>query len=802
MKRLFAGLLCLCLLLAAAGCTPTTETVESPGFSRSWVASEPAVSHEVGGLAVDDGWGSIVSNDAVAGSLCSLELDLKATVYTLVVRALTQTVSATDNTPVLALRAFGSDGTKYGELVLRTCDFDQGMTYQEFTMSFTLPEHDNVTLDLNWPGYTYARVSEFALMSKTEAALPDYTADGRTILGVDEGETLTYDESALYYFDLYSWMGKFGSGEEAYDIANLVSTLQGLVNRESTHLFIRFQQSNQFSDDTDNYWLDYLRQEGRMLAGKELITVQTPAALLDLFQSFFKGFAAWDENVPATVNSVATACGADDLLPVRYSPVKNSLYYYLTEVMTFDEEKPLKVDLGNKFTGTGTIWGTELSSTGSRKNDAVLWAKVNYLDKGLTNPHLVAYHVDAYCENTDVSWYSDLQNMYLSNRDYYIANKAFFFDLSPMAFEIPDDDPDQADRDGNADGSIDYQTFCQVMKKQNELAAAADPARSIDVGGFTPWHLKYTRYTNPEASGEVNVEWETVYVFSLFNAYVNADAPSYTAMANASVYMHFPMKESYTQTGDRTKAETAELPGEDEQGANYLIFYMGDFDASAWLNTAMIRIWNDTNRGNLPLCWTFSTGLKERAGHVIDMMYSTATENDYFVAGDNGVGYLNPESFFSNRLTGELAGMNGSLEQWTAFNKTYNDYFDLDIQGFLVTRSVPTREILEAYAQMTPVGLATNWNPGGNDVVDGMSVVRSVDVNGGTNQAVQAITNACSKMGVGSASGFLSCRFILNSPTDALNVWNALQQDQYKDYNFKLVDPYTFYKLHNLQYGG
>ena len=35
MKRLFAGLLCLCLLLAAADCTPTTETVESPGFSRS-----------------------------------------------------------------------------------------------------------------------------------------------------------------------------------------------------------------------------------------------------------------------------------------------------------------------------------------------------------------------------------------------------------------------------------------------------------------------------------------------------------------------------------------------------------------------------------------------------------------------------------------------------------------------------------------------------------------------------------------------------------------------------------------------
>lgn len=46
----------------------------------------------------------------------------------------------------------------------------------------------------------------------------------------------------------------------------------------------------------------------------------------------------------------------------------------------------------------------------------------------------MAYHVDAYGSNTVFAAYGDLQNMYLSNRDYYIANKAFFFDLSVMEF--------------------------------------------------------------------------------------------------------------------------------------------------------------------------------------------------------------------------------------------------------------------------------------------------------------------------------------------------------------------------------
>ena len=50
-------------------------------------------------------------------------------------------------------------------------------------------------------------------------------------------------------------------------------------------------------------------------------------------------------------------------------------------------------------------------------------------------------------------------------------------------------------------------------------------------------------------------------------------------------------------------------------------------------------------------------------------------------------------------------------------------------------------------------------------------------------------------MEVGSNSTFRQIRFILRSPTDLVNIYRELTSDAYKDYNFKVVDPYTFYGL-------
>lgn len=778
------------LLLGLSACggegSSTSEVEKTYGaYSKVWTASETGVEHETGDLAIDDGWGAIL--DTEVGNLCSAKTaTLNAPVYTAAARLLINEKSSSKSV-VAVLRVVDSNGKELGRKNVRVCDFDAKLTYQDFTFTFPVTEATEATFEIYWPGTNYVRVAEFGIMSKNTDSLPDYSETGASLLGADIEEEVTYNEDALYFFDLYDYMlTEAADAEEQYDIANLVCTLQGLVNRDDSKLFVRFMQSNGFSDDTDSYWLQYLTQEGQYLEDKQVVTVKSPMTLLKLFDDYYEGFAAWDPSVPATVNAVATACGADNLLPVRYSSVCNSLYWYVNNDEAFGD-KDVKVDLGGVFTGEGTIYQTETPSTGSRKNDAYIWAKEKYLDSRKTNSHMMAYHVDAYGSNTVFAAYSDLQNMYLSNRDYYIANKAFFFDLSPMEFEIPDDDPDQQFIDTDS-GTIDYATFTAIMKSQSAYAESVNAAEPIDVGGFTPWHLKYTRYTNPSASGEVTCEWETVYQFSIYNAYINADAPSYTAMANASVYAHYPMKDSYTQKGSKTVKES--LPSASEQGANYLIFYVGDFDASAWLNTAMIKFWNDENRGQIPLCWTFSLNITKRAGHVVDMMYGTATENDYFVAGDNGVGYLNPEAY-ENGLSQDVYG---DLDSWAAYNQKIYEKFDIDYTGFLITRNTLSKEIAECYSRFCK-GMALNGEYTG-EKVNGIETTTSIDYS-----SVANLVKNFSKKGVGDKSTFRQVRFILRSPTDLLAIYNQLTSDEYKDYNFKVVDPYTFYGLMAQQNG-
>lgn len=750
------------------------------GYSYVWDALDDDVEHDTGNMTIDAKWGAVL--DTELGNLCSAEIGkkLNAQAYTAVARLLCNEKSNSKNVAAV-LRVVAENGKELGRMNVRICDFDNKLEYKDFCFTFPVSEPTKATFEIYWPGTNYVRVSEFGIYSRSVDKLPDFTETGKALLGVDieEDSDIAFDENALYVFDLYSYMhNNAADAEQQYDIANLVCTLQGLVNRNGkTRLFVRFMQGNMYAENTDMYWLEHLTKDGAWLADKTVVTVKSPMTLLKLFSDSYKGFAAWDPEIPATVNAVATACGADDLLPVRYSDVGNSLYWYVQNSSDFSS-KPLKIDLGGKFTGSGKIYQTNTNSTGSRKNDAYVWAKEKYLDTHKTNSHMMAYHVDALGSNTVFAAYSDLQNMFLSNRDYYISNKAFFFDLSPMEDYIPDDDPDQQD----LDDPIDYSTFTSIMLSQSSYANSVDSATPIEVGGFTPWHLKYTKYTDPTAPQEVTCEWETVYQFSIYNAYINADAPGYTAMANASVYQYYPMKDSYSQKGAKTVKST--LRDSNGDGYNYLLFYVGDFDASSWLNTAMIKFWNDSNRGKIPLCWTFALNISKRAGHVVDWMYSTATENDYFVAGDNGIGYLNPEAYADSRS----ANVYGDLDSWAAYNKPVYQRFDIDYTGFLITRNGLKKNIVECYAKFCK-GLATNGSYTGDDV-SGVEVVSSFDY-----ASVKDLVSRFSpKKGTGSGSTFKQVRFILRSPTDLYDLYTKLNKD-YAEYNFKVVDPYTFYGL-------
>jgi len=91
----------------------------------------------------------------------------------------------------------------------------------------------------------------------------------------------------------------------------------------------------------------------------------------------------------------------------------------------------LREDGTSLFTGSGTIPGTKLPSSGSAKCDAYLWLKAHYLDTGKVDATYAGYYIDTAWLSKP--WMSQPNHHTLTNHDFFIAHKAFFFDLNCWA---------------------------------------------------------------------------------------------------------------------------------------------------------------------------------------------------------------------------------------------------------------------------------------------------------------------------------------------------------------------------------
>jgi hypothetical protein len=84
------------------------------------------------------------------------------------------------------------------------------------------------------------------------------------------------------------------------------------------------------------------------------------------------------------------------------------------------------------------------------------------------------------CVQVDRGADADISLSTVSNADYFISKKAFFFDLSPWADEVPNDDPKQK-----------LGTDLAVMKSVFAAAHKANNGKMVHMGGFPPWPYKY-----------------------------------------------------------------------------------------------------------------------------------------------------------------------------------------------------------------------------------------------------------------------------------------------------------------------
>jgi len=514
----------------------------------------------------------------------------------------------------------------------------------------------------------------------------------------------------------------------AWEHCHAVAALQGLVNRDTPRLYVRFVDSQHRRRNVDDYWLAKATAQGGWLEGSEIREIDDIVNLVRQFGVFVRGTVVYD---PAAV------AGAEDLLPIRYDTSPESLYSRLV--------------VSGPFTSKGMIPGTQRQSTGSAKCDAYLWMKIHYMDTGKCDGAYGAYYLDQYWMKRPRN--SVLNHHCLTNHDFFIGRKAFFFDLHVWGDETPIDDPDQK-------VGTDMETLKELLLSAYEYGK----------------------------------------VISAYNGFMDADAIGYGAMANASFYQHFPLKSEYPQKWVTAKqlAERGYLTEDAHvnfDGREFLVFYVGDYDCAAWLYQRMMDIWDDPNRGKIPMMWCISPVLDRRAPMAMDYIRRTATAYDYFASADNGAGYCEPGMLQEPR---GISNLPSGLDAWAQHSKRFYDRWGLSITGFIIYAHGPilNKAGLDCYASFSPNGIVPSGGPA-NLLHKDMPVLRfDHDVNeGSAEDAAAHVVRRITQRRKEGHPPFHWFRNILKTPTWYVNTYDEIRKSNPK---IELLDAPTFFELYRI----
>ncbi len=609
---------------------------------------------------------------------------------------------------------------------------------------------------------------------------------------------ITAEPGPIYYFDISETVHFDRANPAAvrafWDTQHLVASVQGIVNRERETLFVRTKAS------PDDFWWDELRKDGNWLSGRPVVKIGSLDELLRTFETQLQGTVVYGEKPWSLSNVASTVAGVESRACLRFDASPESLYqktlrsglaFAAPENAIFlcdpndggplcSGEKGKPLPLITEFDRTAP----PLLSCGSAKCDAYLWAKRNYLDTGRVAKKDMAYYLDSYWLGMPEG---DPWNNTVINHDFCIARGGFFFELHCWDDETPLDDPDQP-------LGTDLATTKAILKTMYGHAGG----EIFSIHGFTPWAWKYTSHGKAGSKHDpVATEWETVRIFSAYNAIIDADALGLSSLANASFYQHFPLKDFYPQPKRPSLETLREQKLIDENGRvapkTYVMFYMGDYDSAAWLGSWVPQLWEDPARGTIPCNWAFNPNLDQRVPHVMHYVRTHAKENDWFITGDSGAGYLNPGMLTSPRLDPEIP------DGWDAWVKHCTEYYkkyDLDITGFVIDGYAPPMgdKGLKAYSKFSPAGLIGHIAKS-RGVFYGMPVIpMRHDLYGEPPQAGKELAEAFVATRQEGKPLFLPVRTILKTPSWHKGVMQEVETRCGAE-NVRFVDAYTFFLL-------
>ena len=370
---------------------------------------------------------------------------------------------------------------------------------------------------------------------------------------------LDHNEYCRVFSNPGEWCVRFGPHPENkdwdeliydYDLLNFAATLQGIVNKQGPRLYLIHDGEHVSGGSLDRFWLDRFRDGTKpygWLANREIVELNGLDGLLDTFAADVAGVVLWDTDVPATLNVATTIAGAENLVVVRDG---SRIQEQVTARM------PVKKSLVGKFVeGAQTIPDSDTPSTGSRKNDAVIWSMEQYLNTGKVDPTLLAYFEDGWPVALYQQGKMTRKGTYSFERDYVVQNQGFVFDVSPFAVQAGSDQPEMPIDDPNQPPGTDLSTFKAILT----AARSGAGKRMIRVWGFVPWYQKYTSaYESGGTHSDVESEWESSWMFSSYGAYLEGGGGDVNgiALANMSFHTHAPFPQRVPQNPPPTQRTT------------------------------------------------------------------------------------------------------------------------------------------------------------------------------------------------------------------------------------------------------
>jgi hypothetical protein len=129
------------------------------------------------------------------------------------------------------------------------------------------------------------------------------------------------------------------------------------------------------------------------------------------------------------------------------------------------------------------------------------------------------------------------------------------------------------------------------------------------------------------------------------------------------------------------------------QNKLYVAFILSDGDNLQYTEHLMRRLWDDPNRGKVPMGWTVAPGMVDAMPGALNYYHTTSTVNDALVSGPSGLGYTYPDAWPS------ISALNSFIAKTEAYNKKAGLNV---VTVWNINNGVISDAVGKAYAQYAP----------------------------------------------------------------------------------------------------